>query len=287
MVSIRRLEAEDRDKFAGLFERLSPESRYRRFLHPVVRPDQVPLDQLLDLDHHDREALAALDGGELVGVARYARRSDGDLADLAVTVADAWQGQGLGTRLLASLFKHATRAGLAGFALSMQADNRPAIALFRRFAPGAPLRLSHGVYEATVPLTGGTQMLDERLIVLRSLPELAPYSTAELRGLLPRFDEVAVVGGSVLARAGRPAAQYVVLLEGELDGDQASIDWQAMWDRGDSCSTVVAARDSRLLVMGRAGFRAVAALGRREVRVVVGDEGSGRRPALHVGDRVA
>lgn len=286
MIELRPLEASDRDLFGPFFERLSPESLYRRFLHPVVRPDQVPLDRLLEIDHRDREAVVAVEAGELIGVARYARRPESDVAELALIVADAWQRRGLGSRLLAALADLANAAGIGRFHLSMQADNRPALALLRRFAPGARLELSHGVFEATVALKEWRPDMkhDQRLTALRSLPELAPYGDRELRTLLPYLDEVEVKAGTVLAREGEPCGQYVVLLAGELQGAHRSSGWQAMWDRLDSCSTVTASQDSRVLVMGRAGFRAVTALGRRQVGVVVDDHGVRGRPALRVGD---
>lgn len=285
MIELRPLEAGDRDRFEPFFARLSAESLYRRFLHPVVRPDQVPLDRLLDLDHRDREAIAALDGEALVAVARYARRPGTDVADIAVIVADEWQRKGIAHRLMTALSDLATGAGIGGFALSMQAENRPALALLRRFAPAARLELSHGVFEATVPLNSWrTDMSDRRLVILRALPELAPYSDREVRSLLPYLDETRVRAGTVLARAGEPCAQYVVLLEGRLEGATASSGWQAMWDRACSSTSVVAGEDSRLLVMGRAGFRALAALGRRQVGVLVDEHGAPGRPALGVGD---
>jgi len=68
------------------------------------------LARLTDVDHLRRDALVALEGDEIVAVARYdaARTDDGDDADtrdaeIAVTVVDAWQRRGLGHRLLQRL----------------------------------------------------------------------------------------------------------------------------------------------------------------------------------------
>src|SRR4029077_15901841 len=102
-VGLAKLEPSDGELLRRLFYRLSPETVYRRFHSPIVRPEQARPDRLLDLDHHDREAVVALDGGEIVGVARYFRQPGADTAEVAVVVADAWQGQGLATRLLGLL----------------------------------------------------------------------------------------------------------------------------------------------------------------------------------------
>jgi hypothetical protein len=73
-VRIRQAHRTDRDLLARGFERLSPESRYRRFLTPMHELDQKTLRYLTDLDHRDHEAMFALDeSGEGVGVARYVR----------------------------------------------------------------------------------------------------------------------------------------------------------------------------------------------------------------------
>src|SRR3981081_2481262 len=75
---LAQLEPSDREPLRRLFYRLSPESLYRRFMSPIVRPEQVRPDRLLDIDHRDREAIVAVDGGEIVGVARYGRRGAPD-----------------------------------------------------------------------------------------------------------------------------------------------------------------------------------------------------------------
>lgn len=108
---------------------------------------------------------------------------------------------------------------------------------------------------------------DGRLRALRALPELAHLGGSDLRALLRHFDEITVPAGTVVARAGRLCAQYVVVLDGRLvtktdPGSPAaaigaSCGWDAMCERGISRATVLAASDARLLVMGRAQFRAV------------------------------
>ena len=104
-VRIRQCRRTDRDLLVRGFERLSPESRYRRFLTPMHELDQKTLRYLTDLDHRDHEAMFALDeSGEGVGVARYVRSAvRPDTAEVAVAVVDAWQGRGLGTLLLQAI----------------------------------------------------------------------------------------------------------------------------------------------------------------------------------------
>ena len=160
-IGLAQLEPGDRDSLRRLFYRLSPETLYRRFMGPVVRPEQVQPERLLDLDHRDREAVVAVEDGEIVGVARYVRWPGSDSAELAVVVADAWQGHGLAARMIATLGAQAAAAGIKTFTLTMQADNRPVLRLVRRLDPSARLVLSDGVYETTIPVTAGRDHREE------------------------------------------------------------------------------------------------------------------------------
>jgi RimJ/RimL family protein N-acetyltransferase len=152
-VGLARLERSDGEALRRLFYRLSPETICRRFHSPIVRPEQAHPERLLDIDHHDREAVVAVVDGEIVGVARYVGRSGKDTAELAVVVADDWQRQGLATRMVRSLAELAESAGVQCFTATIQADNERALALLRRFHPSGAT-FSQGLCEATVPISG-------------------------------------------------------------------------------------------------------------------------------------
>src|SRR5689334_14196650 len=92
-VRLRPIRPGDKDQLERGFDRLSPESRYRRFLCPMNELSDHMLEYLTDVDHHDHEAIVALDeeSGEGIGVARYVRHLDRpEVAELAVTVMDDW-----------------------------------------------------------------------------------------------------------------------------------------------------------------------------------------------------
>jgi ribosomal protein S18 acetylase RimI-like enzyme len=145
------LEASDGDALLRLFDRLSPDSVYRRYFSPVRRREQLR-ESVSRIDHHDREAIAAVEAGEVVALAEYARAPGSRLADLAIVVADSWQRQGLGTRLIAALAGRAAEEGLEGFSVDIQGDNFGALRLFKRVAPGVRMAFSAGVGEAVIPL---------------------------------------------------------------------------------------------------------------------------------------
>jgi len=149
---LARLEPTDGLELRRFFYRLSPETIYRRFHSPITRPEQAHPRFLLDIDHRDREAVVAVVDGEIVGVARYVRRSGSSTAEVAVVVADDWQRQGIATRLITALAGFATEAGVERFTMSMQADNTPVLRLMNRLYPGASMAHSQGILEAVVPV---------------------------------------------------------------------------------------------------------------------------------------
>ena len=125
-VEVRPMRREDKELLQEGFRRLSPDSRYRRFLSPMPELSDRLAEYLVDVDHHDHEALLATSPrGDAIGVARYVR-STGDerAAEVAVTVADDWQGRGLGTQLLELLADRAREEGISRFTALLLADNR-------------------------------------------------------------------------------------------------------------------------------------------------------------------
>ena len=154
-VELRPLEPAERERLVRLFRRLSPESVYHRFLSPIQDPSEAGLDRLLDLDHKDREAVAAAVGDEVVGVARYFRAPGETSADLALLVEDAWQGRGLSRFLIDRLTELARRRGIEQFTATILSENRPAIRMVRRSFPAATFRLDGTEVDAEMPLSPG------------------------------------------------------------------------------------------------------------------------------------
>src|SRR5437868_14272026 len=91
-LEFRPLESTDRERLAAAFARLSPQSRYQRFLTPKPKLLAGELDGLTQLDHVTRDAVVAVGRGtdRLLGVVRFARHPGDDWpADVAVTTAAA------------------------------------------------------------------------------------------------------------------------------------------------------------------------------------------------------
>ncbi|MGZ8476438.1 MAG: N-acetyltransferase family protein [Candidatus Limnocylindria bacterium] len=128
-ILVRPMKSTDKGLLKAAFERLSPESRYRRFFSPVRHLTDAQLAYLTEVDHHDHEALVALSrGGDLVGVARFVRLADRpEAAEVAVTVADDWHGRGVATELLHRAVARARDLGVSRFTASCLADNSAVI----------------------------------------------------------------------------------------------------------------------------------------------------------------
>jgi GNAT superfamily N-acetyltransferase len=168
-VFMRPLERDDRARLQAAFDRLSPESRYRRFLSPMPRLSAAQLDHLTDVDHHDHEALVALDESSerLIGVARFVR-IEPTVAEPALTVADDWQRQGIGTALLEALAARALEENIAVFRGHFLSDN------------AAPLRLLEEIGDTEVRKSGAVSEVEVQLHEAAS----SPTGAGPLRTLL-------------------------------------------------------------------------------------------------------
>lgn len=99
-------------------------------------PRKFPVDAavLTEVDHHDHEALIALDpaSGDAIGIARFVRTSRPEVAELAVAVVDAWQGRGVGTALVELLAARALEEGVSRFSALVLTTNADMIDLMQR-----------------------------------------------------------------------------------------------------------------------------------------------------------
>jgi GNAT superfamily N-acetyltransferase len=156
-VATRPVRDDDLGRFLRMWPRLSAETRYRRFHSPVHRLPMDLVHRLVEVDHADREAVVALVGGEVVGVARYDRSpTDPTEAEFAVVVEDDWQNAGLGRQLLGELTRLAARRGLRTLTATVQADNDRMVRLIRRLLPGARFTVDNGVYDIRGPVQPAT-----------------------------------------------------------------------------------------------------------------------------------
>jgi RimJ/RimL family protein N-acetyltransferase len=153
-VLIRPVQSTDAPLVADGFARLSPRSRQLRFLTRKKQLSTAELRYLTDVDHHDHEALVALNhrDGRGVGIARYIRHADDPhAAEIAVTVVDDWQGRGLGTELVARLSGRASHEGIHRFTALVAEDNTAVARMLRNTSASLAGR-GPGTIEYQIPL---------------------------------------------------------------------------------------------------------------------------------------
>jgi GNAT superfamily N-acetyltransferase len=189
-VRIRQGRRSDRGLLLRAFQRLSAESRYRRFLAPMPRLPEATVRHLTAIDHHDHEAMIALDeaGTEALGVARYVRDSERpEAAEVAVTVVDDWQGRGLGTLLLEVISARAREEGVRTFTACMLAQNEEMMDLFQRLGPVQVVdrEASAVEIEVAIPAAGVAPELRELLRLAAEHEVAVPVTRRDGRQTTP------------------------------------------------------------------------------------------------------
>jgi RimJ/RimL family protein N-acetyltransferase len=152
---VRQVRPEDKPLFVAGWASLSDETVYRRFLQPREGLSVDELAFFTEIDHVDHEAVGALDadGRQGVGVARYVRDPEGPhAAEAAVIVVDAWQGRGLGGKLLRRLCARATENGIRVFTATLLASNEAMLALLGQLGEVSLRRRDGAAIEIDVEL---------------------------------------------------------------------------------------------------------------------------------------
>ena len=158
-VHLRLMRPSDKRLLLDGFERLSPSSRYARFMSAKSRLTERELQYLTEVDGVDHFAMGALrrrfvSSDEGVGSARFVRLAEQpDTAEAAVTVLDDFQGQGLGSILLQRLIEAAWEREVRWFRNELLAENAASRKMIEGLSP--EVRFSHagdGAIVATLPV---------------------------------------------------------------------------------------------------------------------------------------
>jgi acetyltransferase len=110
-LALRPMRPEDAELEQAFVNGLSERSRYQRFMQNLPGLTPRMLARFTQLDYDRELALVALHDAHFIAVGRYAPNPDGETAEFALVVADAWQGKGLGRMLLERLCSYARAAG--------------------------------------------------------------------------------------------------------------------------------------------------------------------------------
>lgn len=143
--TIRLMRPDDKDRLVEAFAKLDRQTVYTRFFAFRKQLPEGPLNRIHTVDLVRLAALVVTVGTgadeAIIGSATYVAGDAADgprTAEVAFTIEEDYQGQGLAGRLLAGLVDIARRHGIQGFKAEVLAHNGAMLAVFRR--SGLPLR---------------------------------------------------------------------------------------------------------------------------------------------------
>lgn len=166
VIRTRLIRPDDGEILIDFFMQLSPESRRRRWHLPVENLDMDILHErvkpLVNVDNltNGGAVLGLVDEGgreHVVGVARLMRTNpdpEWPEAEAAIVVRDDYHGQGIATELLYRMVLLAKRMNVKTILAIIEADNAPAVRVFRELNLPTQARTSHGETEMHISVPG-------------------------------------------------------------------------------------------------------------------------------------
>ncbi len=165
---VRPIRPSDLATLVSGYAHLSPQSRHLRFFAQASELSAKQLDFLTHPDHRSHEAWGALDlkyaAPTGIGVARYVSLPERPgVAEVALTVVDAYQRIGAGSLLHACLHLTASRHGYQTFWYDVLWENSGFLRYLKSLG-GKMVGLESGVASIEMPQNDGTAMRFARLM---------------------------------------------------------------------------------------------------------------------------
>jgi GNAT superfamily N-acetyltransferase len=194
-VRLRLVRPADKELLTRGLARLSPASRYRRFLTDKDHFSPEELCYLTECDGIHHLALGASRLGadgleEGLGVARFVRDPQHpEVAEAAVAVLDDYQGRGLGRLLCQRLVEAARERGIERFACEMMPGNAPVQALVRELAPEVTVAPDGDDVSLEIPLVPRAAETPDKRGPVERLLALVAQGLVGVRSVFMRHDE--------------------------------------------------------------------------------------------------
>lgn len=149
-VNIRPIKPTDEVALQEFFYSHSEETVYNRYFRPVRALPHITAQGLVNIDYEHDMAIVAVTGligkEKIVGLGRYVRDKDDDLAEVAYTIHDQYQGQGLGTILQDHLTAYAKLRGVKGLWAVSFGSNKAMLSVFGKLGPYTKSVIEPGVW---------------------------------------------------------------------------------------------------------------------------------------------
>lgn len=162
-VRIRAIQPNDKGLVLEMFRNLEPESIYTRFFHSKKVLTDDDLRMITEVDFENVVAFAVTIGAEgnetMIGGGRYAcleTHSACRNAEVAFTVEEDYQGQGMAGMLIRRLTAIARERGVVQFEAEVLAENRAMLAVFSHCGLPVKEKYEGDVIHVAMPLTGET-----------------------------------------------------------------------------------------------------------------------------------
>jgi acetyltransferase len=148
-IVIRPVRPGDELLIQQVFDGMSPEARYHRFLQAMPKLSPGMRRLLASVDDTRHRAWAAHLDDVPIGIVRIVTDEVGDL-ELSVAVVDAMHRRGVGRRLVDTALAAAAAAGRDDVTVLIHPENGASVAMFRRM--GARFKFEFGLLVGRVPV---------------------------------------------------------------------------------------------------------------------------------------
>jgi acyl-CoA synthetase (NDP forming)/RimJ/RimL family protein N-acetyltransferase len=205
-ILVRPVKACDEEAMLDFSRRLSRRTVAQRLLGPVPRFRRELLRQFVDVDYVNHLALVAFLDDQMIGVGRLIRIDQTDHAEVTFTIADEFQGLGLGTLLLDRLAAAAPRIGIYVFEADVLTSNAAMLRVFAGSGFGPDITADGHLQHVVL-------RVDPRAAALARMSRREHQAARRSLEKLLRPRAVAVVGAN--RRAGTIGHQILVNLAGQ------------------------------------------------------------------------
>ena len=185
---VRPITLADADRLRAFHEGLSPETIYYRFFAPYPHLSDKDVERFTNVDHHNRAALVATIGDDIIGVVRYEGLGDKE-AEVAFVIRDDQQARGLGSVFLEHIAEAARENGFTRFVADVLPNNTKMLGVFQQAGYQQQSTFDEGVVRLEFPI----QPTEQTLSVMQAREHRAE-SVSTKRLLAPT--SVVVVGAS-------------------------------------------------------------------------------------------
>jgi len=189
---LRPIKSADTDRWLSFVSRLSRRTKYLRF-HSLPNLGREDATRFCRVNYTDTFAFIAEalreESHDIVAIGRYYRLSNKYSAEVALAIEDAFQGKGIGTKLMEWLANVARDNGITTFEADVLGENREMMAVFRDYGFHIKSELGEGVYHIAFPIA-------QTRMVVKKEEERERLSTIHSVRYLLYPQSVAVIGAS-------------------------------------------------------------------------------------------